>query len=37
MSESGYGYENSSCMTYDIHVDIFTWMCMGLFDHCMST
>ena len=21
-SDSGYGYENISCMTYDIHVDI---------------
>ena len=37
MSDSGYGHEDIPCMTYDIHVDIFTWMCMGLFDHCMST
>ena len=37
MSDSGYGHEDIPCMTYDIHVDIFTWMCMGWFDHCMST
>ena len=37
MSDSGYGYDDISCMTYDIHVDTFTWMCMGGFDHCMST
>ena len=37
MSDSGYGHDDISCMTYDIHVDTFTWMCMGWFDHCMST
>ena len=37
MSDSGYGHEDIPCMTYDIHVDIFTWMCIGWFDHCMST
>ena len=37
MSDSGYGHEDIPCMTYDIHVDIFTWMCMGWFDHYMST
>ena len=29
MSDSGYGNEDIPCMTYDIHVDIFTWMCMS--------
>ena len=29
MSDLGYGHEDISCMTYDIHVDIFTLMCMG--------
>ena len=28
VSDLGYGHEDSPCMTYDIHVDIFTWMCM---------
>ena len=28
MSDSGHGHEGIPCMTYDIHVDIFTWMCM---------
>ena len=37
VSDSGYGHENIPCMTYNIHVDIFTWMCMDWFDHCMST
>ena len=37
VSDLGYGHEDIPCMTYDIHVDIFTWMCMGWFDHCMST
>ena len=37
MSDSGYGHEDIPCMTYDIHVDTFTWICMGWFDHCMST
>ena len=37
MNDSGYGHEDIPCMTYDIHVDIFTWMCMGWFDHYMST
>ena len=37
MSDSGYGHDDISCMTYDIHVDTFTWMCMGWFDHYMST
>ena len=37
VSDSEYGYEDIPCMTYDIHVDIFTWMCMGWFDHYMST
>ena len=37
MSDLGYGHEDIPCMTYDIHVDIFTWMCMGWLDHCMST
>ena len=37
MSDSGYGPENIPCMTYDVHVDIFTWMCIGWFDHYMST
>ena len=37
LSDSGYGHEDIPCMTYNIHVDIFTWMCMGWFDHCMST
>ena len=23
MSDSGYGHDDNSCMTYDIHVDIF--------------
>ena len=32
MSDSGYGHDDISCMTYDIHVDTFTWMCMGWFD-----
>ena len=32
MSDSGYGQEDIPCMTYNIHV-----MCMGSFDHCMST
>ena len=36
MSDLGYGHEDITCMTYDIHVDIFTSMCMGWFDHCMS-
>ena len=35
MSDSGYGHEDIPCMTYDIHVDIFTSMCMGWFDNCM--
>ena len=25
VSDSGYGPEDITCMTYDIHVDIFTW------------
>ena len=37
VSDSGYGHEHIPCMTYDIHVDIFTWMCMGWVDHCIST
>ena len=37
MSDSGYGHDDISCMTYDIHVDTFTWMYMGWFDHYMST
>ena len=37
VSDSGYGHDDILCMTYDIHVDTFTWMCMGWFDHCMST
>ena len=37
VSDSGYGHEEIPCMTYDIYLDIFTWMCMGWFDHCMST
>ena len=37
MSDLGYGHEDIPCMTYDVHVDIFTWMCMGWFDHCMNT
>ena len=37
MSDLGYGHEDISCMTYDIHVDIFIWMCMGWFDHCMMS
>ena len=37
MSDSGYGHEDIPCMIYDIHVDFFTWMCIGWFDHCMST
>ena len=37
MSDSGYGHDDISCMTYNIHVNTFTWMCMGWFDHCMST
>ena len=37
MSDSGYGHEDIPCMAYDIHVDIFTLMCMGWFDHCTST
>ena len=36
-SDSGYGHEDIPCMTYDIHVNIFTWICMGWFDHGMST
>ena len=35
--DSGYGHEDIPSMTYDIHVDIFTWMCMGWIDHCMRT
>ena len=35
MGDSGYGHEDISCMTYDIHVGFFTWMCIGWFDHCM--
>ena len=37
MSDSGYGHEDITCVTYNIHVDIFNWMCMSWFDHCMST
>ena len=37
VSDSGYGHEDILCMAYDIHLDIFTWMCMGWFDHYMST
>ena len=37
MSDSGYRHEDIPCMTYDIHVDFFTWMFVGWFDHCMST
>ena len=37
VSDVGYGHEDIPCMTYDIHVDIFTWICIGWFDHCMST
>ena len=37
MSDSGYGLEDIPCMTYDIHVDISTWMFMDWFDHFMST
>ena len=37
MSDSGYEHEDIPCMTYDIHVHIFTWICMGWFDYCMST
>ena len=37
MSDSGYGHEDIPCMIYDIHVDNFTCICMGWFDHCMST
>ena len=37
MSDSGYGHDDISCMTYGIHVDTFTWMGMGWFDNCMST
>ena len=37
MSDLGYGHEDIPCMTYDINVDIFTWKCMGWFDHYMST
>ena len=29
MSDSGHGHEDIQCMTYDIHVNIFTWMCMS--------
>ena len=31
MSDSGYGHDDISCMTYDIHVDIF-FRCMGICD-----
>ena len=37
MSDLKYGHEDIPCMTYDIHVDIFTRMRMGWFDHCMCT
>ena len=37
MGDLGYGHEDIPCMIYDIHVNIFTWMCIGWFDHCMST
>ena len=37
MSDSGYGHEDIPYMTYDIHVNIFTLMYMGWFDHYMST
>ena len=37
MGDSGYGHEDFPCMANDIDVDIFTWMCMGWFDHCMNT
>ena len=37
MGDAGYGHEDIPCMTYDIDIDIFTWMCIGWFDHCMST
>ena len=37
MSDSGYGHDDISCMTYDIYVDTFTWMYMDWFDHCMNT
>ena len=37
VGDSGYGHEDISCMTYDIHVNIFTCMCIGRFDYCMST
>ena len=40
VSDSRYRHEDIPCMTnihVDIHVDIFNWMCMGWFDHCMST
>ena len=37
MSELGYVYEDNPCMTYNILVDIFTWMYIGWFDHYMST
>ena len=35
MGDSRYGHEDISCMTYDIHVDIFIWMRIGWFDHCV--
>ena len=28
MSDSGYDHENISCMTYDIHVDIYLDVCL---------
>ena len=37
MSDSGYGHDDIPFTTYDIHVENFTWMCMGWFDHYMST
>ena len=36
VSDSGYGHDDISCMTYDIHVDILL-ECVFAVDHCMST
>ena len=38
MSDSGYGHEDISCMTYNINVDILLGcLFVCLCDHCMCT
>ena len=36
VSDSGYGHNDISCMTYDIHVDTLL-ECVFSINHCMKT